>query len=442
MFGRYLLRQYRQVEAISRWNRLHFSTFGHILLILMLMAGVFGVDTKSAATYQLFSLLAILFLLSVLLSRINRLKVSVHRELPDYATAGEPLSYTVVIQNLTSRSYDQLSYIERLAEPVIDYADLRRYYQNPVTGRCPKFISFRQWRRYRFWQRNGYVNPQALPLLTQQVRIPIRLTPLRRGVLRLSGACIAKPDPLGLFRRLIPVADEQRIWVLPPRYPVQVPELVGRRKYQPGGINLANSVGESTEFMGLRDYRCGDPLHKMHWKSLAKHGRLVVKDYQEEYFDRRGLVLDTDADHLPPKIFEAAVSVAASLIFGSTTNDALLDLMFVGTESYCFTAGRGMDSLTHLQEILAAVQPSDSNSFERLRHSVENHLAECSSLLCVFLHWDHPRQQFVQNLIQQGIPVAVFWVGSFVTHPPDDIGQAEFFFRIDADQVAEGLAAI
>ncbi len=205
---------------------------------------------------------------------------------------------------------------------------------------------------------------------------------------------------------------------------------------------MANSVGESTEFMGLRDYRYGDPLHKMHWKSLAKHGRLVVKDYQEEYFDRRGLILDTDAQTLAPETFEAAVSVAASLVWGSKQNDALLDLMFVGDESYCFTAGRGMDSLAHLQEILAAVQPSDKNSFERLRQRVEQQLSECSSLLCVFLHWNLARQQFIQHLIQQGIPVAVFWVSTIQTNVSDELWQPEYFYRINPDQIAEGLASI
>ncbi len=442
MLGRYLLRQYRQVEAISRWNRLHFSTTGHILLILMLMAGVFGVDTKAAGTYQLFAILVMLFMISVVLSRFNRLKIKIQRELPDYVTAGEVMSYKVVIQNQTSGRYDQLSYIERLSEPVMNYADLQHYYRDPQTGRCPRLISFRQWRRYLLWLRNGSLNEQPLPLLSNQVRITLRLTPLRRGVLRFRGACIAKPDPLGLFRRLIPVGSEQRVWVLPARYPVNVPELAGRRKYQPGGISLANSVGESTEFMGLRDYRYGDPLHKMHWKSLAKHGRLVVKDYQEEYFDRRGLILDTDAQTLAPETFEAAVSVAASLVWGSKQNDALLDLMFVGDESYCFTAGRGMDSLAHLQEILAAVQPSDTNSFERLRQRVEQQLSECSSLLCVFLHWNLARQQFIQHLIQQGIPVAVFWVSAIQTNLSDELWQPEYFYRINPDQIAEGLASI
>ena len=43
----------------------------------------------------------------------------------------------------------------------------------------------------------------------------------------------------------------------------------------------------------MRDYRPGDPLRRIHWKSWAKTGRPVVKEYQDEFFVRHGLILDT-----------------------------------------------------------------------------------------------------------------------------------------------------
>ena len=43
----------------------------------------------------------------------------------------------------------------------------------------------------------------------------------------------------------------------------------------------------------LRDYRPGDPLQRVHWKSFARTGRPVVKEYQDEFFERHALVLDT-----------------------------------------------------------------------------------------------------------------------------------------------------
>ena len=45
--------------------------------------------------------------------------------------------------------------------------------------------------------------------------------------------------------------------------------------------------------MSLRDYRPGDPLQRIHWKSFARTGDPVVREYQDEFFERHALILDT-----------------------------------------------------------------------------------------------------------------------------------------------------
>src|SRR5439155_587474 len=129
--------------------------------------------------------------------------------------------------------------------------------------------------------------------------------------------------------------------------------LPGVRKYQRGGVALAGAVGDSEEFVSLRDYRPGDPLRRVHWRSAARVGRPVVKEYQDEFFVRHALVLDTFAEREESDVFEEAVSVAASIACSIQTKDSLLDLLFVGPETYCFTAGRGLGHTDHMLEVLA-----------------------------------------------------------------------------------------
>ncbi|MCK5664706.1 MAG: DUF58 domain-containing protein, partial [Thiotrichaceae bacterium] len=257
-----------------------------------------------------------------------------------------------------------------------------------------------------------------------------------------SGAYIAKADLLGLFRRLYFSAETDTCLVLPKRYEIPALNLSGKRQYQSGGMSLANSVGDSSEFMSLREYRQGDALNQIHWKSFARHGKLIVKEYQDEYFVRRALLLDTDVGELNNDSFEAAVSVAASLAISERQNEALLDLMFVGRESYRFTTGRGIDHMPHLQEILAVVQPSDSQSFARLKQAVIAHVQQCSSLVCVLLHWDKERQLFFQSLTAQAIPLAVFLIhdGSLKKELLEN--KPEHFYLIDSHQLAEDLAEL
>ena len=51
-----------------------------------------------------------------------------------------------------------------------------------------------------------------------KVELRAEVTPLRRGVLRLEGLLIARPDPLGLFRALTQVPLPQSLLILPKRY--------------------------------------------------------------------------------------------------------------------------------------------------------------------------------------------------------------------------------
>src|SRR5215470_14482377 len=184
--------------------------------------------------------------------------------------------------------------------------------------------------------------------------------------------------------------------------------IAGTRKYQPGGVALASTVGDSEEFIGLRDYRAGDPMRRIHWKSWARVGRPVVKEYLDEFFVRHALVLDTFTSHPGDPVFEEAVSVAASIAVSMRTQESLLDLMFVGPEAYCFTAGRGLAHTEQLLEVLACVGPCRDKPFRSLQHAVIDRLDVLSGCVCVLLGWDEARQELVRQLEVLGAPV-LFW---------------------------------
>src|SRR5262249_47616439 len=144
--------------------------------------------------------------------------------------------------------------------------------------------------------------------------------------------------------------------VLPKRYIIPPIALPGAMKYQQGGVALASAVGQSEEFMALREYRRGDPLRHIHWKSWARAGRPVVKEFQDEFFVRHALILDTFTTSARAEVFEEAVAVAASFACSLRSQESLLDLMFVGPQAFCFTTGRGLAHTDQMLEILAAVR--------------------------------------------------------------------------------------
>jgi uncharacterized protein (DUF58 family) len=270
------------------------------------------------------------------------------------------------------------------------------------------------------------------------------LTPLRRGVLRLTGTTVACPDPFGLFRLLRKIALPETMLILPKRHAMPGFPLPGVMKYQLGGVSMASSVGESEEFVSLREYRPGDPLRRMHWKSFAKLGKPIIKEYQEEFFVRHALILDTFGATAKEAVFEEAVSIAASLACTIRDQDSLLDLMFVGPEAYCFTSGRGVGHIEQMLEILASVQMCRDKDFAALDHLVWTHAAELSGCVCVFLAWDEPRQNLVRGLLARRVPLRVLVVSESAQPAPMGVmdAQPENFHVLPLGQVGQKLAAL
>jgi uncharacterized protein (DUF58 family) len=284
--------------------------------------------------------------------------------------------------------------------------------------------------------------PDLLPGVEQSVRA--ELVPNRRGVLRFSGVTVAAPDPFGLFRSLRHIPAPQSVLILPKRYSIPALKLPGSMKFQQGGVSMASSIGESEEFVSLREYRPGDPLRRIHWKSFAKIGKPIVKEFQEEFFVRHALVLDTFSPRTHSEIFEEAVSVAASLAVTIEDQDSLLDLMFIGPQAYCFTAGRGIAHTEQMLEVLASVQTCRDKNFESLKDLVLEHSSQISGCLCVFLDWDQARKDFVQALRAEGTPMLVFVVAANDTKldPGPMADQPNNFHILPLGKIGEKLSAL
>jgi uncharacterized protein (DUF58 family) len=426
--------QYRLDRRFTRAGSLAMSVLG--------AAAVIGLDTNRTVGYQVLTLVLALLLLSAGSSLVFRGRFSARRVLPRFASVGVPLVYRVAIVNETARRQDGLMLLEELADPRPSFEEFRTA-REPGEERRNWFdrqVGYPRWAWLVAQKRGAVVAPRPLPPLVPsgETEVTLELTPLRRGHVRFTGITIARPDPLGLIHALKTVPFPQSLLVLPKRYPMTDIQLGGQRKYQPGGVAFASSVGDSEEFVALRDYRAGDPMRRIHWRSWARVGRPVVREYQDEFFVRHALVLDTFAPEGSHLLFEEAVSVAASIAVSVETQESLLDLMFVGPEAYCFTAGRGVGHTDQLLEVLACVAPCRDKPFRALHRAVMERHAALSGCVCVLLAWDDARQEFVRDLEALGTPTRVFVVGERGTldalpghvHP------------LEVGRIGEGLARV
>jgi hypothetical protein len=187
-------------------------------------------------------------------------------------------------------------------------------------------------------------------------------------------------------------------------------------------------VGDAEEFRSLRDYRPGDPLRSIHWRSFARTGKPVVREFQEEFFSRHALVLDTAAPYPFAPAFEAAVSMAAWLVARPRDADSLLDLMFVGDRVHRLTAGRGLSGADALLRVLATVAPTPPENIAPLLATLERNAARVSSVIAIFLAWDAPRQDAVRHLLARGVRPTVLVVETDAAPVSDDSGVFFLYF--------------
>jgi hypothetical protein len=416
MLKRYLFSLYRWLSGLNFWFRRRFSPAGMLVLCGLVASGLVGLDTNFTIAYQIFWLLLCLLTISIAYGVFTRARFSVERQLPRFGTVGVALKYAAILSSHTPRIQRDLRLHEAGPDP---RPTLRQFLDTPEPGERNRNWFDRLGGHYRWrWliQRNTAF--EAEPVFVDSVsengsaRVELSFVAQRRGLLQLPALLVSWPDPFGLFYASHRIACPQSVLVLPKRFPVSPLSLPGTTRYQPGGISLASSVGQSEEFVSLREYRPGDPLRHIHWRSWAKTDKPIVKEFLDEFFVRHALVLDTFCDEAQEAVFEDAVSVAASFACTIPDQESLLDLMFVGPEAYCFTSGRGVAPPERMLEILAAVSPCTAHSFAALERLLLRHVAQLTSCVCIFLEWDEPRRALVRQLRFLGVPVQVYVIRS------------------------------
>ena len=432
----------RRVSALDRWLRERLTAAGWLALGAAVAAAAGGIDLNQTLTAQAFTFLAALLILAFVASRAFRARIDVARQLPRYATAGEDFIYRVTVTNRGSATLAGATLAEHFRDPRPGYEEWRAT-REPGEQRRNWFdreVGYFRWRWLIERRIPESATEASLPPLAPGQSHSLRLgfMPRRRGRIELAGLNVTRVDPLGLVKGVARFALEARVVALPKRYRIPALALPGARKFQQGGVSLSASIGDSEEFLSLRDYRPGDPLQRVHWKSFARTGRPIVKEYQDEFFERHALVLDTGTRRGEDVAFEEAVAVAASFVYTIDTQECLLDLLFVGGAVKTYTTGRGQSHAEHMLEVLAGVAPSAPQEFEALAAAVLARRETLSSVIAVLLSWDEPRREFVARARAAGLEMRALLVCPPGETPPAEPG----LLVLQPEAIESGLARL
>lgn len=161
----------------------------------------------------------------------------------------------------------------------------------------------------------------------------VNFVPRRRGAYPLSPPRIASGFPFGLRTASRPLAVPSSLLVWPRTFPVgPIPMTAGGRSYE--GAAMRDRAGHSGDLLGVRPYRRGDPLRRVHWPQTARNGELIVCELQECAVPKVQVVVDTHPEfHAgagPDGSREWAIRIAASFVEDWIAQGANVEAVFAG----------------------------------------------------------------------------------------------------------------
>ncbi len=134
----------------------------------------------------------------------------------------------------------------------------------------------------------------------------------RRGVVELGPVRTVRADPIGLVRREVVWAEQSRLYVHPRTIPIPAISTGFVRDLE--GSPTRDLTASDVAFHALREYVPGDERRHIHWRSSAKTGTFMVRQFEETRRSHMMIVLDAEPTHYAdPDEFELAVSAVGSL---------------------------------------------------------------------------------------------------------------------------------
>ncbi len=184
----------------------------------------------------------------------------------------------------------------------------------------------------------------------------------RRGVYELGPVTVTARDPFGFFRFSRTFGQIETVLVYPnapelPNFYIPPANLPGEGRFRRRTHNVTPNVA------GVRAYEPGDSYNRIHWRSTARTGELMVKLFELDPASDIWIVLDLQqAVHVgvdeDDNTEEAAVSIAASLARYFISANRTIGLVEFGDDLRIDEPERGANQFTRMLESLALARAS------------------------------------------------------------------------------------
>jgi uncharacterized protein (DUF58 family) len=295
-----------------------------VVAVLLVLCIIFALATGFWLLFRLAYVLLAAIPLCYLWARLNLLglEVSVQR-LIDRAQVGQTTDERISVRNTT--------FIPKIWIEVDDPSNLPGRRASRVVSLAGK--ASRSWRT--------------------------QTTLSRRGVYDVGPLSVSSGDPFGLFRATRRQGEPSSIIVYPPfldlpHFTVPPANLPGEGRFRKRTHYVTPNAS------GVRDYVTGDSFNRIHWRSTARTGKLMVKNFELDPASDIWIVLDlqrgVQAGSGDESTEEYAVKIAASVARHFLNQNRNVGLMLYSERLEIIDAERGGQQITRILESLAVAR--------------------------------------------------------------------------------------
>lgn len=207
-------------------------------------------------------------------------------------------------------------------------------------------------------------------------------------------------DPFGLFffKRTYYIYSE--LYVYPWTFRIRkFPNLV--KGVLPWfGIETTRFGGDENEFFGIREYKQGDPIKRIHWISTARKNSLIVKQFQRQSFFRATILFNLEKDKNfgegKERVAEYIIKIAASVSKYFLERDISLEIIAHAGEIVHIPFNKGPEHLEDIFKFFAIAQAESRVSLGEMFEEFSRYIPNDSTLIVIMLDTD---QEYLHSIL-------------------------------------------
>lgn len=232
-----------------------------------------------------------------------------------------------------------------------------------------------------------------------------QITPNLRGVYAFDSFDVTSYGPFGLFKYTKTIHNEDKVLVVPELPTIGHYFLSGSRLR---GFSLSNRTRASFDASlpsSVRDYRRGDPIKLIHWKSSAKRNNLMVKELESEQAISVQILLDT---HLGNNIgnekestLEYLLKIAGGILKMCIDKDYGVEFLYYNNKNV-----EKLTNVSTIKQVYDTLAYIDTNSQMSLKNLLEQpEVSHNSIIIPLFLNVQKEDIDFLNEMYNKNYEI-------------------------------------